>query len=233
MPTPRTARKPRAINDGEQEIRKTDGRTREGRAARAVQAEPQAALTQRTRAQPREAVRETTRRGAVVAQGRGGETLSRTRTSVNDPFHIPEELKEPGWDMQWIAISVAGSTEVVSDQNLMMAENGWRPVPATRFPGRYMPKGHTGAIIRGGQGLYERPMTLTEEARAEDYAKAVGQMRDRDEALTGRKANVRGNIGDGLELQSNTNYRGRKTRLSIDTAYDIPAPQHQLAEPGE
>lgn len=217
---------------------KIDGRTKAGRAAKAAaQAELAPAHTaarQNPRTQPRDANREPARSGAVVVQGRDGEILTRKRKDSGDIFHIPPEIVPNGWEYGWWAISVAGNSEILMDQNLMVVENGWRPVPAERYPGRFMPAGHKGNIIRGGQMLMERPSVLCEEARQEDYAKAVGQMRDRDEALTGGRANMKGNLGQGLELRAGgRGFQGRKTQLSIDNAYDIPQPQHQLAEPGE
>jgi hypothetical protein len=234
MPNPRTARKPRAIDDGAPEIRKTDGRTREGRAARAAQAEPQPAPAQRTRAQPREAARAPTRAGAVTVTGRGGEILTRKRTQTGDMFAIPPELIEPGWEYQWAAVTVAGNSEILMDQNLMMAENGWRPVPAERHPGRFMPMGHKGSIIRGGQMLMERPKALCDEARGEDKRKAIQQMRDRDQSLMGRKANVGESMPAGFAINPNQ-YRGTggRVKMDIDPAVDVPMPQHQLAELGE
>jgi hypothetical protein len=187
----------------------------------------QARTTPRTQA-PRDLPRAGVRAGAVVVEGRDGEILTRKRTSTGDIFQIPPELIPADYEYQWCAVSVVGNTEVLIDQNLMMAENGWRPVPAERYPGRFMPVGHKGNIVRGGQMLMERPVALCEEARQEDYAKAVGQMRDRDEALTGGRANLKNSIGQGFEMRRNTNYKGRKTQLSIDPAYDIPAPAHEI-----
>lgn len=173
-------------------------------------------------------------RGGIVAVGRDGESLSRRRKDDGkDIFDLPDDMKEPGWGYQWCAVSVVGNEDILIDQNLMLAENGWRPVPADRWPGRFMPIGHKGSIVRGGQILMERPESLCEEAREENYSKAVRQMRDRDEALMGGKANLRNNVSNGLELRERTAYKGRRTQMGIDNAYDIPAPKHELAEPGQ
>ena len=119
--------------------------------------------------------RERIPQGRTVVTGRDGEKVWRRRNNMDDQFHIPDELKEPGWDYQWNRISVLGqedSSTIINDR-----ENGWRPVMADRpgFSGRFMPPGHKGPIEREGLQLCERPMALTMEARAEDHANAVQQ----------------------------------------------------------
>src|SRR5882757_5838256 len=136
-----------------------------------------------TRAQGRETNRDPVRGGAVVVRGRDGEVLTRKRTGVGDIFDVPADLIPAGWSYQWCAVTVVGNTEVLIDQNLMMAENGWRPVPSDRYPGRFMPVGHKGPITRGGQMLMERPEALTEEARSEDIRAAKQLISDRNDSL--------------------------------------------------
>lgn len=194
------------------------------------------APVRRARGRPRqEAVRDVPRsvRGNVIVQGRDGEMLSRKRTSTKDIFDIPPELIPDGYEFQWCAVTVIGNSEILMDQNLMMAENGWRPVKADRYPGRFMPEGHKGAIVRGGQMLMERPKILCEEARAEDIAIAKRQITDRDQSLMGGKANVRGAMRDGIAMGGKYRGTGGDVRMSIDPALDIPMPAHELAEPGE
>ena len=202
-----------------------------------VQAAPRpkrAYTRQSTRQLNRDPSREPARSDGVI-YGRDGEVLSRKRTEVGDIFAIPQELKDDGWDYQWAAVAVAGNQEVLIDQNLMFAENGWRPVPCDRWPGRFMPHGHKGPIIRGQQMLMERPMELTLQARREEYQKAAGQMRDRDQALMGRKANLKGAL-DAYGMPIRGGYPGRTGNavgMSIDPAVDAPRPEYELAEPGQ
>jgi hypothetical protein len=213
-----------------------DGRTREGRAAARAQQvgddngdyPTQRRHTRLPRQQPRAATRANTRR---EVEGRNGEMLSRRRIADGDPFSIPDDMKEPGWDYQWIAVSVLNDGEIVADKYLQMLENGWRPVPASRFPGRYMPVGKKGHIIRDGQGLYERPMSMTDEAKAEERHIAVAQMRDRDQALMGHKAGLRQAMTNGMAMDPQR-YRGTGGRLqmSIDPALDVPAPDYAPAD---
>lgn len=234
------------------EIERVDGRTREGRAAKAAASgvAPGTVLSaptpQRTRRRPvretpvHEPVHEPARAGAVIVQGHNGEVLSRKRTGTSDPFAIDPAIIPPGWEYQWNAISVIGNTEVLMDQNLQMAENGWRPVPAERHSGRYMPVGHKGSIIRGGQRLEERPKVLSDEARRDDVRAAKQLVSDRNESLllTGMKDK----LGHGYDMSRKYRGTGGDVRMQIDpgifydndgNAQQVPAPAHTLAEPGE
>lgn len=185
---------------------------------------PRPPLRADTRTPTREAPRG---RGEVF--GRNGERLSRKRNSNADPFHIEVSIVPNGWEYQWNAITVIGNSEVLADQALAMAENGWRPVPSERHPGRFMPEGHKGSILRGGCRLEERPKILSDEARAEDLARAQQLVKDRNESLR----MVKGKLPDGFEMSGR--YRGAdaQSRMSIDRGMDIPQPSHQLAEPSE
>lgn len=213
-------------------IQKIDRRTKAGKAAAELQAGlGDAPQRSSNRQQTREAVRDMPRttRGKIQVRGRDGEILSRKRTSSGDIFAVPAELIDPGWEMQWIAVSVVGNTEIVMDQNLQMMENGWKSVDASRFPGRFMPEGYKGAIIRGGQGLYERPKVLCDEARAEDIRTARQLISDRNESL--KLQDVKTNMPDGFEMSGKYRGSGGEIRMSIDKGLDIAQPSHTLAEP--
>lgn len=194
-------------------------------AAAAVEARKQA-----RQAEQRPAMRESARSG-VVAMSREGHPLTRTRTGAGDPYAIPPEIIPPGWDYQWNAITVVGNKEILMDQNLQMEANGWRPVPASRHDGRFMPVGHSGSIIRGGLRLDERPMVLSEEARAEDLRNAKRLISDRNESL--KLTGIKRQLGEGIEMNQRYRGTGGDIRMSIDSALDIPKPQHQIAGPDE
>ena len=165
-----------------------------------------------------------------VVYGRNGEVLTRSRVAGVDPFAIPPEIIPPGWVYQWNVVTVTGNADLVMDQGMQMHENGWRAVPGDRHPGRFVPLGHTGAIIRGGMRLEERPKALNDQAAKEEYALAKQQMLDRDQSLMGGKANLRGSVSS--EITDRTRYRGAGAdlRMSIDPGLDVPTPTHKLAE---
>lgn len=193
--------------------------------------QPQAAPVQRepTRQAPEKSNRPLARGQAL---GRTGEVLSRKRSHAGDIFALPADIvaamERDGWGLQWCAVSVVGNTEILLDQNLMFAENGWRPVPSSRFPGRFMPEGHVGNIIRGGQMLMERPKSLSDEARAEDIRAAKQQITDRNDSL--KLSGMRKSMADGFEMGGKYRGTGGDIRMSIDKGLDIPAPKYEVAD---
>lgn len=200
---------------------KIDGRTKAGRAARSAM-----------RTQTQTPMRET-QRGDDPVLGRDGQPLTRRRVAGVDQFHIPQEIIPEGWDYQWNTISVYNNQDLVVGQSMQMYENGWRAVPAMRHPGRFVPIGTKGDIIRDGMRLEERPKSLGDQARAEDIAVARRQMSDRDNSLMGGKANLRDAMHGGFEMSGKYRGTGGDLRVSVDRALDIPPPSHTLAEPGE
>ncbi len=224
---------PVLVNNGLAKARRVKAEKRAARLAeQAERAEaPAAPLTRKSRVphdDPVLPVRSPVRAGRVEAVGRNNEVLSRRRTSTGDIFDVPKELIPAGWEYQWCAVTVVGNSEILLDQNLMMAENGWRPVPSSRYPGKFMPAGHKGSILRGGQMLMERPTSLSDEARADDIRAAKQLISDRNESL--KLSGVRKQMGDGFEMSGKYRGTGGNIRMSIDRALDVPAPQHTLAE---
>lgn len=100
--------------------------------------------------------------------GRNGEVLARHK-NFDDPYVVPEHLKEDGWTYQWCRQSTYGKEDRA--EQLRMQDNGWRPVPPSRF-------GHNDTgdyVVRDGLVLMERPVELTEAARSEEAKKAKTQ----------------------------------------------------------
>ena len=178
---------------------------------------------------PREPMRDAARSAEV--RGRDGEVLTRKRKQGVDPYEIPPHIIPKGWTYQWNAIAVMGNTDIVLDQGLGMYENGWRPVPAARHPGMFVAHGTSGAVVRGGLRLEERPAELTKEARADEVLTAKQLISDRNESL--KLSAVKNGLGSGMEMSKRYRGTGGDIRMSIDKALDIEAPSHELAEPGE
>lgn len=99
--------------------------------------------------------------------------VRRRKGYVDDTYIAPHEIP-PGMDYNWKRFTVTGEPQ--EEYLMAMAENGWEPVPAARHPRLASRSRKDGHIVRGGLILMERPMELTEEARAEDLAEARAQL---------------------------------------------------------
>lgn len=168
---------------------------------------------------PRQATRETVRepvRDNASVIGRNGEELRRMRPdSGGDIF---ERVKAPpGWCYQWNAVTAINKelSEILAGSAVDMYENGWRPVPASRFPGVYFPPGYEGAIIVKGQRLDERPMVLTKQAQREDEIRAKAQLRDQTDALKLTQSQLPGaNAGRARQASG--------MKMTIDKTFEVP-----------
>ena len=202
------------IDADEGGIQKVDRRTKAGRTAARNAATPARALA----------------RGEYV--GRNGELLTRNASLGSDPYEIPPHLREVDWDYQWLTETVFNSADVVRRHSHAMYQAGWRPVMATgRWNGVYDAPSYSGHIRLGDSGLYERPMQMTVDAKAEDDKRARQQVKDRDQSLMGGKANVRA-MPDGFAMGGRYRGTGGDIRMNIDPALDVPKPQHQPADDG-
>jgi len=152
--------------------------------------------------------------GRVQVLGRNGEVLSRQSTMDQTEFHVPDEIVPDGWTYQWNAINVAGEPQNYNMLNKY--KNGWRPVPASRHDGLFMPLGYSGAIEIKGLRLEERPSQLTQDAMNEERRAAQKQMADQVSQL--RLSGKPGGLPTGFADQG---YRG--TAAQIRQTYE-PAP---------
>ena len=170
----------------------------------------------------RESTRQVVREGAAQAVGRDGEVLTRKRPNHTDIFFIPPNIIPQSWDYQWNVVEVLGQQQTAT--TLAMAENGWRPVPAGRHKGMFMPANYpeNGEIIRDGMRLEERPMALTLEARHEERMKADRLMRDQQEQLGLTQKMPSGFSRDNPNLRR---AERSQTSRTYAPAGDIPRPQ--------
>jgi hypothetical protein len=130
-----------------------------------------------------------------------------------DRLRVPQEVIPNGMVYQWITFEVFGQPQ---PQKVSRWERqGWRPVPAERHKGLFMPMDFKGAIEVDGLRLMERPAEIDRRARAYEASKANNQMASKKQQLTG------GNIpGVSLEtqhpsaLQSNM-IRGEWERIAV------------------
>lgn len=169
------------------------------------------------REQTRDMAREPSRGNASVI-GRNGEELMRRRPESGGDIY--EKVKAPpGWTFQWNPVTALGKE--MDEIELQMHENGWRPVPASRFPGIYTVPGYDGQIVHKGLRLEERPEILTKEAQYEDHMNARTQLTNELEALKLKQASLPG---------ADVGARGNRISLKMDKSFtaDIPRPSHMV-----
>lgn len=108
-------------------------------------------------------------------------TRRRKATAVEDVFYIPVEEIPEGSSYEWKRYTVKGEHDPYYLAQLR--EQGWEPVSPKRHP-TWVPPGYSeNNIIKGGMILMERPIELTEEARAEQRALAKTQVREAEARL--------------------------------------------------
>lgn len=185
------------------------------------------AARQPSRDSVRDTMTVTPRKGAVVVEGRDGEILTRRRTQVGDRYDVPSNEIPDGWSYQWNPVTVTGK-EVIEIQNEMHA-NGWRPVPASRHPGRWTRPGDTGHIVVEGLRLEERPEALTQEALIEEEKKARRQVRDQSDILKLSKK-----MPEGFSMEKNQRAGrlspGGSINISVDRSMDIAPSDYQYPD---
>lgn len=116
---------------------------------------------------------------------------------VNE-FYIDPRIIPDGWSYEYKRHTVLGAQDPSYQVSLSM--KGWEPVPASRHP-ELMPDNYKGVTIdRKGMVLMERPAVITEEAKARELRKATGQVRQKEQQLSGAPAGTfeRDNKGSPL-----------------------------------
>lgn len=172
-----------------------------------------AAVESETRPQSRDPIR-------AEAIGRDGKVISRKRRSNTNPFYIDPSIIPDGWTYQWCNHTVYNAPETA--HQVMLAENGWTPVPAERHPGYFMPADYTGPIIRDGLMLMEQPDILTAEARAEEKQKADAQK------FGSRQQFGIQSLAPGFSTETAGARANTYARATYESGADIPRPKHQI-----
>lgn len=105
----------------------------------------------------------------------------RRSTVTEDIFYIPLDEIPEGSSYEWKRWTLHGQEDPFYIAGLR--EQGWEPVDPKRHP-NWVPPGYSQPyIIKGGQILMERPIELTEEARAESRQFARRQVKEAEQRL--------------------------------------------------
>ena len=108
-------------------------------------------------------------------------TRQRRSTINDDPFFIPLDEIPEGSSYEWKRYSNVGEENPF--YLAQMRSQGWEPVDPKRHP-NWVPPGYTQPnIIKGGMLLMERPLSLTQEAKAEQRQLAKQQIREAEQRL--------------------------------------------------
>lgn len=100
-----------------------------------------------------------------------------------DKFYIDPKMIPDGWSYEWKTFTVLGKEN--PSYQVSMAHKGWEAVPRARHP-HLMPINYQGETIeREGMILMERPLEITQEAKARDLRIARAQVRGKEEQLGG------------------------------------------------
>lgn len=126
----------------------------------------------------REEAREQNREASRAPEG---ERLYRRRTKTTDPIGVDPSIIPDGFAYEWKTESVVGKP-AISHMN-ELKENHWAPVPAERHPHMVANPDTERTIRRDGLVLMERPLYLSEEAAAEEYDIAMGEVQKKEQQV--------------------------------------------------
>lgn len=132
-----------------------------------------------------------------------------------DRLKIPPHMIPQGMDYLWVTASIYGQPQ--PQRLARFQKQGWVPVPASRHDGMFMPKGHDGYIEVDGLILHERPLKISDMARAYELNKARGQIKAKERQLLG------GQI-DGVSLDT-THQSALKTNRINKTYEEVEIPE--------
>ena len=108
-------------------------------------------------------------------------TRRRKDSVIEDIFYFPVDEIPEGSSYEWKRWTVNGEENPFYIAS--MREQGWEPVDPKRHPSQVPPGYNQPYIIKGGQILMERPIELTQEARAEQRQLAKRQIREAEQRL--------------------------------------------------
>jgi hypothetical protein len=131
----------------------------------------------------------------------------------SDMLHIPPEIVPDGMRYNWKTYSVLG--QVQSRRFGRYQTTGWEPVPASRHPGLFTPKGADGFIEYDGLVLMEKPEELCRLTEAREFQKARAQVSAKEQQLRG------GDVGTTLDSRHKSALASNKISKTYERI-DVP-----------
>ena len=132
----------------------------------------------------------------------------------SDMLHIPPELVPDGMRYNWKTASVFGQAQ--ARRYGRYQATGWEPVPASRHPGLFTPKGYEGDIEYDGLILMEKPEELCRQTEAREFQKARQQVQAKEQQLRG---------GEGVKTGFDSKHQSARRASYVKKEYeriDIP-----------
>ena len=118
------------------------------------------------------------RRAAELEDHWGGDDRQTADKFAIDPKIVPD-----GWSYEFRRVAIWGKED--PSYQVELAHAGWDAVPAYRHPEMMPANSKSATIDRDGQRLMERPLTITEKAKARDLQDARRQVGDKEAQITG------------------------------------------------
>jgi hypothetical protein len=132
----------------------------------------------------------------------------------NNMLYIPPEIIPDGMRYNWKTLSVLGQPQTRRYGRFQMT--GWTPVPASRHPGMFTPKGYEGEIEYDGLILMEKSEEECQRVEAREYAKARSQVQAKEQQLRGGDVQ-----GMAFDTQHPSARQARKVSKSYER-FDVP-----------
>jgi hypothetical protein len=132
----------------------------------------------------------------------------------NDMLYIHPGIIPDGMRYNWKTLSVLGAPQ--SRRYGRFQATGWEPVPASRHPGLFTPKGYEGDIEYDGLVLMEKSEDACQAAEAREFSKARDQVKAKEQQLRG--GDVR---GVGFDTQHPSARRASGVSKSYER-FDVP-----------
>ena len=127
----------------------------------------------------------------------------------SDMLYIPPEIIPDGMRYNWKTFSVLGQQQ--ARRFGRYEATGWSPVPASRHPGLFTPKGYEGHIEYDGLVLMEKPEEMCRQTEAREFMKARAQ-------VAGKEAQLRGGDIEGVGFD--TKHRSARQATRINKSYE-------------
>ena len=149
----------------------------------------------------------------VTKFSKADEAMRAALEEDDNMLHIPPEIIPDGMRYNWKTFSVLGMQQ--SRRYGRYEATGWSPVPASRHPGLFTPKGYEGQIEYDGLVLMEKPEELCRQTEAREFLKARQQVQAKEQQLRG------GDVGTTLDGRHRTALQTNKINKSYERI-DIP-----------